>query len=76
MKPGLSWLPNVDDVAMLVNIEGENVRDTGWRLKCDRHWDTGAPDEWLAVRLKPMHMASFETAAEARTYAEVTYELG
>lgn len=76
MKPGLSWLPHVDDVAMMISVEGESVHDTGWRLECDRHWDTGAPDEWFAVRIKPEHVASFPTAAEARTYAEVTYELG
>lgn len=54
--------------------ETRQTKATGWGLYCNRHWDTGAPDEWI-VRCTPTGTGSFPTKAEAMAYAEVTYGL-
>ena len=56
--------------------ETRQTKATDWELHCDRHWDTGAPDEWIASCAPKKINISFPTKAEAMTYAEVTYALG
>ena len=77
----LKWKPFVScdgepaAVAMMLEFDGDESVQTDWELHCDRHWDTGAPDEWIASCAPMKINASFPTKAEAMAYAEVTYGL-
>lgn len=62
-------------VAELVEFDGAESAQTDWELHCDRHWDTGAPDEWIASCAPKKISTSFPTKAEAMAFAEVTYGL-
>lgn len=46
---------------------------TKYFLRCDKHWDTGAPDEWAIT--KGVDKVSFLSQSEAKSYAEATYTL-
>lgn len=86
----LKWIPfagseevkeGVVPVAELIEFdepaenETRQTKGTGWGLYCDRHWDTGAPDEWIVTNRNMTIRTSFPTKAEAMAYAEVTYAL-
>ena len=80
----LKWEPFVEDsrdggpvaVAMLAEHDADGTKSTDWELHCDRHWGTGAPDEWIASCAPKKVTVSFPTKDEAMRYAEVTFTLG
>lgn len=64
-------LPDVADVGHARLVDGD--LGTKYFLRCDKHWDTGAPDEWIIT--KGAARTSFPSQSEAKSYAEATYTL-
>jgi hypothetical protein len=48
---------------------------TGFMVFCDKHWGTGAPDEWIVMEKDKGTIGSFPTKSDAMTFAETTYEI-
>lgn len=74
----LDWAysPRIDRHKELV-IRGEHANTrTGFELRVDHHWDTGAATEYLLYRAgEEVPFASLPTMAEAEAFAEATYTL-
>ena len=51
----------------------DGVLGTKYILYCHKHWDTGAPDEWIIT--KGVDKTIFPSQSEAKSYAEATYTL-
>lgn len=64
-------LPGVEYTAHARLIDGD--LGTKYFLRCDKHWDTGAPDEWIIT--KGVAKTIFSSQSEAKSYAEATYTL-
>lgn len=69
------WIPNLKDTTVSL-YEGDAY--LGFTIHIDHHWDTGAPSEFTLVRdhNKTLVQDVFTSLAEAKQFAEVTYELG